>query len=191
MDNLDEGLTDQIVEVYFSSGVPNGMNPSPTAVFTPKIVELSTNEGSQAGSKIYANVQGVGINDSVTLVDRTNTSPANRDLCQTATVLRYGVVECNTKAEVIPTDIEVGVKNIDNSQSYSYDGAQVTDVYFKTFADLVQPKITGPATFFPLQNNMGGFFAQQGFTAFPNCIGYYFGVESNMCGEINPVFSEY
>ena len=54
IDDLERGLIDQTVDVYFSVGIPNGVDDDTAVVFTPKLVQLSTNVGSQAGSKIYA-----------------------------------------------------------------------------------------------------------------------------------------
>jgi hypothetical protein len=65
--------------------------------FEPKLLSLSTNTGSAAGSLITAVVKGVGINDQVTLYDEVN----SKDICQSTKVTAYGQLECLTIAEAI------------------------------------------------------------------------------------------
>jgi hypothetical protein len=56
------------MNLYFSVGLPNGYAELETGIsFEPKLVSLSTNEGSAGGSIITAAVKGVGVNDNVTL----------------------------------------------------------------------------------------------------------------------------
>ena len=83
-------------------GIPRGYQELQTGiVFEPKLVSLSTNTGSAAGSKITATVKGVGIYDQVTLWDDVN----GIDMCQTATVTDYGQLECLTIASEITSAI--------------------------------------------------------------------------------------
>ena len=69
------------------------------------------------------------------LVDDTGTNPTHADLCDSATVVSYAVVECRTKAGAIPTDIKVGVKNLIGGTVYSYDGLASGEsaVMYRTF----------------------------------------------------------
>ena len=49
------------MKLYFDVGVPNGRDLlKPEIELTPKLISLSTYEGSPGGSIIIANVQGVG-----------------------------------------------------------------------------------------------------------------------------------
>jgi hypothetical protein len=59
-------------------GLPRGYTELDDGIsFTPKLLSLSTNTGSAAGSLITAVVKGVGIDDQVTLYDDTN----GKDIC--------------------------------------------------------------------------------------------------------------
>ena len=61
------------MDLYFSVGIPNGYTELSSGItFDPKLISLSSNSGSQAGSIITAVVKGVGINDSITLYDEAN-----------------------------------------------------------------------------------------------------------------------
>mmetsp|Transcript_13355 Transcript_13355/g.16912 ORF Transcript_13355/g.16912 Transcript_13355/m.16912 type:complete len:167 (+) Transcript_13355:520-1020(+) len=91
VDSLTTGLSANKMDLYFAVGLPNGYTELfAGATFTPKLVELSTNEISAAGSTIQATVKGMGVNDSLTLVEKTS----GTDLCLTATMKAYGVLEC-------------------------------------------------------------------------------------------------
>lgn len=73
VDSLDSGLAASAIDLYFSVGLPNGYTELIDGVkFQPKLISLSTNTGSQAGSIITAVVKGVGVNDQVTLVNMSN-----------------------------------------------------------------------------------------------------------------------
>lgn len=72
-------------------GIPTGYGTYASGVsFEPKLLSLSTNNVSLAGSTIQATIKGVGENDEVTLVDSTTKT----DLCLTKTVKSYGLLEC-------------------------------------------------------------------------------------------------
>lgn len=75
------------MDLYLSVGIPNGYTELLDGIsFTPKLLSLSTNEGSAAGSIITAVVKGVGANDKITLI---NTATGD-DLCKTSRVMSYG-----------------------------------------------------------------------------------------------------
>ena len=58
------------MDLYFSVGIPNGYTELQSGIsFEPKLIALSSNIGSQAGSIITAEVKGVGIDDKITLYD--------------------------------------------------------------------------------------------------------------------------
>ena len=52
----------------------------------------------------------MGVNDTVMLVDYD--ASGKPDLCDTATVVKHGLVECWTKALVQTTPTHVGVKDV-------------------------------------------------------------------------------
>ena len=107
-------------------------------------------------------------------------SPTKDDLCQRLTVLRYGFIECLTKAKAYQTVVEVGVKNVDTGEVYAPAG-DPGDAVYTTFADEDQPKITGPATVFTSADNIY-YFKTQGFGGL-NCRAFYLGVESDSCAD--------
>lgn len=87
VDSLTSGLTSNTMDLYLSVGIPNGYTELLDGIsFTPKLLSLSTNEGSAAGSIITAVVKGVGANDKITLI---NTATGD-DLCKTSRVMSYG-----------------------------------------------------------------------------------------------------
>jgi hypothetical protein len=99
--NLDSGAGDLPIQIYFSFGLANpGSATPPLTLIRPWIVDvskLSNNfvELSRAGSCIYANVQGVGVDDSnfIQLIDQT---AGNAPLCEEIEILKYGLVKCWT-----------------------------------------------------------------------------------------------
>jgi hypothetical protein len=59
-------------------GLPRGYAELEDGIsFSPKLLSLSTNTGSAAGSLITAVVKGVGIDDQVTLYDDVD----GKDIC--------------------------------------------------------------------------------------------------------------
>ena len=119
----------------------------------------------------------------MTLVDDTGSSPSHEDLCVTATVVQYGMVECQTKAQAITTPIKVGVRDLggDGDRFYSYDGASASLVMYSTFDDATQPKITAPPSGGVMNSANSLMFKQQGFAAFPMCDGWYAGLIADSC----------
>ena len=97
------------MNLYLSVGLPRGYTELQTGIsFEPKLLSLSTNTGSAAGSLITAVVKGVGIYDKVTLYDDVN----GIDMCQTATVTDYGILECLTIVAEITSPVQLSVKEI-------------------------------------------------------------------------------
>lgn len=74
---------------------------------------MSVHTGSKAGGVIYATVIGVGVDDYVTLVKEST----NNEICETATVISYNLLECVTKAEEVGKTT-LGVKDLSNSILY-------------------------------------------------------------------------
>ena len=78
VDSLTSGLTASSLDLYLAVGVPEGYTELADGItFEPKLLSLSTNQGSAAGSVITAVVKGVGVNDKVTLYD----SASATDIC--------------------------------------------------------------------------------------------------------------
>ena len=89
VDDVLHGLTADSLEIYFSSGAPNGYSDIYSGVtFTPKFHGLEIAQGSEGGSTFNAIVPGVGSQDSVTLVDASN----GNDLCESSEMISYGVL---------------------------------------------------------------------------------------------------
>lgn len=93
VDSLTSGSAVNSMDLYFSVGLPNGYTELLDGItFDPKLVSLSSNTGSSAGSIITAQVKGVGVDDQVTLYDSVNSV----NMCQTSKVIAYGILECLT-----------------------------------------------------------------------------------------------
>ena len=108
--DLDSGLGELPVEIYFAIGLGKGPGAlgSPVLIdINPKPVDVSrlvpTGTGaydilkiSSAGSRIWANVQGVGVDDvnRIVLIDENN---GDTPLCETLRIPQYGLVECETE----------------------------------------------------------------------------------------------
>jgi hypothetical protein len=82
--------------------------------FEPKLIGLTSKTGSAAGAVIQAKIQGAGTADQLMLID-----DSNDDMCTTATVIRYGVLECHVNSD---RDYSVGtsvrVKDINGDAAY-------------------------------------------------------------------------
>ena len=113
--SINSGTSAEQLEVYLSVGIVNGFTSLLSGVtFDPKLMSLSTNTGSEAGATIRATIAGAGVNDELTLVKNSG----SESICETSTVIEYGVLECVTKAEAI-TLTTIGVRDTANGQSYS------------------------------------------------------------------------
>jgi len=82
--------------------------------FEPKLTELTASQGSSAGGVIQAKIAGVGTSDNLMLVDGDND-----DMCSSATVIRYGVLECHVKAKAYSSPTDVQVKNVSSGTKYA------------------------------------------------------------------------
>ena len=131
IDSLTGGDSSNTIEFYLAEGVPAGFNvPVFTngITFQPKLVGLSTNLGSAAGSTIYAYIEGAGTADTMMLRDGTG-----YDLCETATMLSYGLLECVTKPVAYDTVINVKVQG-SASTSYPCANPDTTACQYKTIS---------------------------------------------------------
>lgn len=81
----------QATELFFEIGAPNGLPDIYSGVsLTPEFQGLSISEGSSFGSTFEAYVSGVGVDQTVMLVDAST----DADLCDSAVMISYGVLEC-------------------------------------------------------------------------------------------------
>jgi hypothetical protein len=92
------------LKIYLGIGIPNDGAIYNSVTFEPKLTDLTANQGSSAGGVIQAKIAGIGPSDNLMLVDGDND-----DMCSSATVIRYGVLECHVKAKEYsnPTDVQV------------------------------------------------------------------------------------
>ena len=128
------------MELYFSVGIPANYtyivnNPM---LFEPKLISLSTNTGSIAGSKIIAVVKGVGVNDKITLYDEAN----DRDICQTATVIDYGQLECLTIPEEFTTAIQLSVKELESGIVHACAASSTASCEYQTYDSASQMSVS-------------------------------------------------
>ena len=129
VDTLTSGLSTNSMDLYFSVGIPRGYTELDGGItFAPQLVSLSSNTGSQAGSKITAIVKGVGIDDQVTLYDRLS----GIDICESSKVTSYGVLECITIEQEISVAAELGIKEIDSNAKHACASSSA-DCMYQTF----------------------------------------------------------
>ena len=124
VDSVRSGLTANKMDLYFSVGIPNGYTELLSgATFVPKLTQLSTNTISVAGSTIQATVKGVGVDDSITLIDVASST----ELCTSATMKSYGVLECvlDPTFDFSAGAIDVGVK--ENASGTTHSTCENTD----------------------------------------------------------------
>ena len=115
--DINSGSATNAIEVYFLAGVPDGLNAAPFSdglSFDPAFIKLSTNEGSAAGSTIYAVVEGQGVGDNLTLVDSTGS-----DICASASMVAYSLLECVTNADLTFTSEALRVQSADTGVTYA------------------------------------------------------------------------
>jgi len=94
--------------LYFPVGKPNGASIVAGKVeLTPKLMEISPSSGSTGGSLITAKIAGVGAKTTgLELVDSAGAS-----ICEKVTIVKYGEVQCLTKAQEIPAASAIQVKH--------------------------------------------------------------------------------
>jgi len=135
------GSADQSLRVYFGVGLPVGMTDFPTVTFEPKFYGLTTNTGSIAGAVIQAKFAGVGTTDTITLIDSDND-----DMCSTATVLRYGVLECHVKAKSYSSSFLVRAKDTTSNTVYDCANDVNTNCEYSTTLTLEHTAVTNPSS---------------------------------------------
>ena len=123
------------MDLYFSVGLPNGYTELLDGItFDPKLVSLSSNTGSSAGSIITAQVKGVGVDDQVTLYDSVNSV----NMCQTSKVIAYGILECLTISQEIPTSITLSVQNTQTGDVFPCAASNPSNCLYVTFSSAQQ-----------------------------------------------------
>lgn len=71
-----------------------------TFLITPRLVSVSPASGSVGGTLITATVPGATASDTVNLLDSLGVS-----ICESTTVIAYGVVQCKTLAQEIASTV--------------------------------------------------------------------------------------
>ena len=139
--DIDMGASPDTLQVYLKDGIVNGYSGLLGGIaFEPKLVEVLVHTGSMAGGVIRARVIGVGINDSITLVKEGTSN----SICESSTVLEYGVLECVTKEEGVSAATRLGVRDTANNVSYDC-GAKFDELdrcEYETWDDNNQPFVT-------------------------------------------------
>jgi hypothetical protein len=81
--------------LYFDQGLPKNHSLVQTAFsLSPKLVSITPTSGSIGGTLITATVPGATVSDQIDLVDDAGVS-----ICETSTVVSYGIVKCKTIAQ--------------------------------------------------------------------------------------------
>ena len=197
--DLEYAFVDYALEIFFPAGTPEPADPSwatfPASSITPQLCQLSTAEGSLAGSTIYAQIHGVGSQDhgAVTLVrSGSATSGGYTELCVgPTTVIEYGIIQCDTVPGAL-SSVFVHVKTV--------AGGAVTNptapVLYQTFADPAfpspssQPRVSALGQYIVL--NSVAFGTLTIFADTPGAIGdeleckfYYAGVKADSCTDLS------
>ena len=105
--------------------------------FDPKLIQLSTSEGTAAGAVIYAEIEGAGIDDQYTLVDGDSF-----EICETATMLAFTILECKTKSKEYATAATFGVKNVRTGATFSCANTDTTACQYTTLSTATTPSYT-------------------------------------------------
>jgi len=105
--------------MYFDVGVPGPAEYKAMAAtgvkLTPKFVGLLTKTGSPGGSTVVLNVQGIGRNDTIKMVQYEKSGDW-KYLCNSKPkVIGYGRIECNTKALTIEAGTKLRILDNDDS----------------------------------------------------------------------------
>ena len=117
--DLRKGLMADGLEVIFPEGIPSGYDSIFSGVtFTPVFLGIEIDTGSQAGAIFNVIVSGVGTDETAMLVDTSDDS----DICESATWISYGILECNTGAKSISSAVTVGLKAGGASTVYACQG---------------------------------------------------------------------
>ena len=106
----------------------------PYAVFEfvdPKLIDLSTSIGSEAGSTIYGVVIGRGVGDSVTLTDATG-----NDICESSAIIEYGLLECNVAPGTISTGVLTPKDTAASASAAAIDSAAADTTFGTVGSDL-------------------------------------------------------
>ena len=139
----------------------------------PKFIGLEQNEGSEAGSIIYARVLGVGVDDLITLYSNDD----DTEICKSAEVVSYGRLKCVTKAKVIVSAVGLYVKVPSSGASYSCDNnVAASNCLYKTFDSTTTMAVTSITVNNPSELAFSGqYFPSVG------CEVYFEGLKADSC----------
>lgn len=129
------------MEINFSVGYPNGYTELLAGVwFTPRLENASTNTVSSAGSTIQAKVNGMGLEDNLTLLD----SSTQTDLCLSSQMLAYSILECelDPNFDFSRTSPEIVLQLKDKKSGQRYDCANNASASCGLTLIATQPTIT-------------------------------------------------
>jgi hypothetical protein len=118
---------------YLPVGIPDGttdLKMSTGLFFNPILLSVSPNIGSPGGSLIQAVVKGVGINTKG-LSLFTTVNGADVDICISAQVVSYGVLQCLTKALAV-VDAPLKVKFIGSTTAFTCQGSAANSCNYQT-----------------------------------------------------------
>jgi len=73
----------------------------------------------------------VGVNDKLTLYD----SAKKEDICATSKVLKYGKLECHTKASKIDTAVVLSVKELVSDKVHECAATDTSACSYQTFTE--------------------------------------------------------
>lgn len=128
----------QTTELFFEVGAPNGLPDIYYGVsLTPVFQGLSISEGSSFGSTFEAYISGVGVDDTVMLVNAAN----NAAICDEAVMVSYGVLQCKSKAMAL-SSITVAAQV--NGVKYTCSSYNSNSCSYATFTTS-QPSYASPA----------------------------------------------
>ena len=173
VDTLESGISTNTLDLYFSVGLPNGYTELESGInFTPKLLSLSANTGSAAGSIITAIVKGVGIKDQVTLYDEATRT----NICASSRVTAYGELECLTIAEEIADSTKLSVMEVDSGAIYPCAANDASSCNYQTFESSQQMTVSATVVLSATELKFTG-------SLFPSetCEGLFLGMVSDSC----------
>jgi hypothetical protein len=173
VDTLQSGLSANTIDLYFSVGIPNGYTELSSGVnFAPKLLSLSANSGSAAGSVITAVVKGVGINDKVTLYDEETET----DICASSRITAYSELECVTIAAEITSGTELSIMEVDSGTIHACASTTASACNYETYEATQQMTVSAAVVQSATELKFTG-------TLFPSetCEGLFLGMVSDSC----------
>lgn len=166
------------MNIYFDVGFPAGYDlvQNYTFILSPKLISVSPNVGSDGGSLLVAQLEGIGEMNGTTHSGTLIDTSTNNSICQTFKVRSYGVVECLTMPGVITNGTVIGAKSYQTYEQATCNNTDESLCQYEQLSNSSFPAVTN------LSNSdsstivfTGTNFFTSGYTAHAS----YSGIEAN------------